>query len=424
MRKIIIISITVLALLIVTTIVITDLLQNKKTVINPKITPIPTVKYEKISIPPSSKKPAPKEKQINYETILQKIYILSPTEIENLDKLKQKIPYENEDFSVEYSPFLNQIIIYKKTAVADEKISQWLKENNIPEKFKENNLIVITDKPAAEYQDTVEKNVIKNNDKFKVPTPQPTPSQSPTITLSTTPTQPATGADKNLSLITELLKILLNFGYDLNLSTSSSPTSNYPTVYPQLSPSTSIPPSYPQAPLTLTELFNEVGQKVGVPAKILEAVMSIECNSTFNLSAEEVALYSQPGNRLPFCTTNFCSATGPMQMSIGVDERGDTSCVRCGAGYCPNAWASYGGAVNTFGGYQHSPNPFNIRDNVYAAASKLKNDSRASSVTDWTQDEVFRAGERYHGSCSDKYRYVHLGNRTYCEYLWDYYKNK
>lgn len=171
----------------------------------------------------------------------------------------------------------------------------------------------------------------------------------------------------------------------------------------------------------MRELFTEIESKVGVPSKVIEAVFIIESPGQYKaFSGEDIARYAQPGQRLPNCRPNECSAAGPMQMTTGADGSGDTTCPKCGAGFCPNAWSTYRSAVNTFGGLSHQPEACNLRDNIYAAASKLKNDSGATGLQ-WTQDQIYRAATRYYGSCGEKYRYVRLGNRTYCEFLWMFY---
>lgn len=208
---------------------------------------------------------------------------------------------------------------------------------------------------------------------------------------------------------------------------------------------------------TLRELFEEVGDRVKVPPRILEAVMMIERTSTFNYSPEQIREYATPGAVIPACGPNVCSATGPMQITAGIDNQGSSTCSNCcwgnftpaddlyfwckekdalgerklkslgGGRYtccktsCPNKWPKHKKSVNEHGGYAHTPKVCNLRDNVYAAADKLKKDSGAKSGKDWTQSQVYEAGYRYHGDCAKKFE--RLGNRTYCEYVWWYYNN-
>jgi hypothetical protein len=212
-----------------------------------------------------------------------------------------------------------------------------------------------------------------------------------------------------LTTVVEFLRVV----FSSDNSTSSNSTSNNPTRPSQSSSSPTRTPST-RAFSSIRELLNEVGSQVGVPPAVLEGVMLMEDASTFNLDAQQVREYSLPGNVIPGCRPNQCSATGPMQMTIGRDSNGSTSCSGCcwmGSciNQCPNAWATYG-----------EGNPCNLKDNVYAAARKLKNDSGAQSSTNWTQEEVYRAARRYYGDCTE--RFPGRNNMTYCEFVWWYYQ--
>lgn len=168
---------------------------------------------------------------------------------------------------------------------------------------------------------------------------------------------------------------------------------------------------------SLREIFNEVGAQTGVPPVIIEAVLQVEMPSVFRYTPEQIRQYSLPGNTIPNCRPNVCSATGPMQMTIGRDADNNPLCPKCcwkgscldTKGGCPNAWAAYG-----------QGNPCNLKDSIAAAARKLKKDSRSTSATNWSQEETYRASYRYYGNCTVKY--PRLGDRTYCEYVWWYYQ--
>jgi hypothetical protein len=170
------------------------------------------------------------------------------------------------------------------------------------------------------------------------------------------------------------------------------------------------------------DIFLEIEQNLQVPMRVMEGVFMMESPARYkSFTQEQIEEYSKPGGVVPNCTANECSAIGAMQMTTGLDENGDSTCPGCGSlGYCPNMWVSYASSVNTYGGYSHGSKPCNLRDNIYASAAKLKKDSGSKSAQ-WSQEEVYRAGERYYGSCAQKYG--HLGNRTYCEYLWWYYSS-
>lgn len=226
---------------------------------------------------------------------------------------------------------------------------------------------------------------------------------------------------------------------------------------PDQEPETTLPNGDLTTPSSLREFFEEVGDRVKVPPRILEAVMMIETPSTFNLSSEQIKQYSTPASEIPGCGPNVCAAAGPMQITTGVDNQGSPTCSNCcwggyqlgDAGYnwckakeaqglrklkrkpdgryqccqtsCPNKWAVHKNSVNEHGGFSHTPKVCNLRDNVYAAADKLKKDSGAASPTDWTKKQVYDASYKYYGDCTQKYD--RLGSRTYCEYVWWYYNN-
>ncbi len=167
--------------------------------------------------------------------------------------------------------------------------------------------------------------------------------------------------------------------------------------------------------------YDYVGQKVSVPTCVIEAISYMEYTPVLKYTPEQVNQYIQPGQKIPNCPWNSCSAAGHMQMTIGTDERGSTSCNRCCwngkcLNSCPNAWGSYGNAVNQYDGASHQSNVCNLRDSTFAAAKKLKQDSGTQAGNrNWDQNAIFQAGKRYFGECKTPFQ--HLGNRTYCEFI-------
>ena len=337
---------------------------------------------------------------------------------EKIDELKNKAPLISDDFEIDYFYTADTFIVYEKTPQAKEEFLNFLKENHL-EELKDTKIFIFTQDSKEKFQNKIEDILIKSKESYFFNSISPTPLSSPSSLNSPLPTSNL--GENSLSILVDLLKIMFA------PSSVNLPTNISPTILPiNISP-TEVAVTQPVAkpnliPNSLSEIFEEVSIKVGVPKKILEAVLRIETLSTFNLSPSEIQKYSTPGNFLPHCRPNICSATGPMQMTIGVDHNGNSSCPSCGIGFCPNAWAVYRNAINILGNYSHSPNPCNIRDNIYAAAWKLKKDSGAEDPLIWTKDQVFRAATRYYGSCSNKYRFSRFGGRTYCEYVWDYYQ--
>jgi hypothetical protein len=354
------------------------------------------------------------------------IKILSSQTITKVQQLKSQLPIDTEDFTIDYSYLLETFIVVKKTPQAEEKLRDFFNNNQISYgELLNKNLLIFTEKPLNEFKGQLENNYQKIQEEKNnlllptLPSKEVSLTPFPSSSSSSSSSSSFSSSSESFNPLIEFLNIFLNFGNQPSNFSSSTPILS--EISPTLTQKETLTPSS-NSPSNLSDIFNEVGQKVGVPPKILEAVMQIEMPSTFNLSSEQITDYSTPTHYWPSCGPNLCSAAGPMQMTIGVDDNGNTLCPACGAGFCPNAWASYGDAVNSFGGYSHQANPCNIRDNVYGSAAKLKNDSKAADSLNWTQAEVYRAATRYYGSCGDNYRYQRLGNRTYCEYVWDYYQ--
>ncbi|PIS15580.1 hypothetical protein COT62_02890 [Candidatus Roizmanbacteria bacterium CG09_land_8_20_14_0_10_41_9] len=430
MKKALIIGLTIfLIILILLSLLLSIFRKDSSQETSLKITPIPT-SSRKLTESLSGNKtistvsPTNTASKTAGSELTSKVTTLSKTDFLLLEALKKSLPYSSSDFDVEYSPLLNMFIVTKKTSQTTEKFNEWAKNHGIQQLSENNNLFIFTNKEINEYKSEIENTYesIKNSQTNGLDS-----TDTKTGSSSVTPfveNGKAGEPDDSYKAASDLLKTILLMQYvkttptpvipEISIPYESPSITNYPTNISPVSNATS----------SLSELFNEIGQKVGVPPKILEGIMMVEYPSTFDLSSEEIALYSTPGNTIPGCGPNQCSAAGPMQVTIGIDSNGSSSCSGCCGketclSSCPNAWLSYGGAVNTYGGYSHTPNPCNLRDNIYVAAAKLKSDSGATSATSWTQDEVYKAGKRYYGSCTATP--PNLGGLTYCEYLWQYY---
>ncbi len=218
---------------------------------------------------------------------------------------------------------------------------------------------------------------------------------------------------------------------------TTAPSSGSNTISPTTQPQVTGNPSSPiisgvpsQTPegqpidqtfTALQTFYDYVGGQVGVPQCVIEAISYMELTSVFNYTPEQVNQYIQPGQVIPNCPWNSCSAAGHMQMTMGTDDRGSSSCNRCCwqgncLNSCPNAWASYGNAVNEYDGASHQAHVCNLRDSTFAAAKKLKRDSGTpAGDRNWDQNAMYEAGRRYFGECRTPF--AHLGNRTYCEFI-------
>lgn len=432
MKKFYIAIFIILIIFLFLIILLINLLSPKKSIVeNINIAPSPSSEYDygtRINRLPTLKPgintitvtPAKPQSEPELQDLLKKVNILSNEDLKKLEILKNILPYENADFAITYSPILNKFLITKKTDQALDKFQAWSKENDLGSLIDNNDLFLIINQPAEDYTNKVGNTYQDNQDRILSEEQKKADQETPGFMLT-----PYIEPPKNISSDTgdNLLNELFTTTADFLSIVFDSEYYKKIAVKSEKSIEPTSPPSSSDTSTSLAAILNEASQKVDVPERILEAVLKIESPSTLSLSPDEIRSYSTPGAVIPGCGPNYCSAAGPMQMTIGIDNKGNTSCPACGAGFCPNAWATYGTSVNTYGQYAHSSNPCNLKDNIYAAALKLKKDSGAADANNWTQDQVYRAARSYYGSCDDKYRYSRLGNRTYCEYVWWYYKS-
>jgi len=440
MNKLIIISATVLTVLIIIILIISRW-NNPKNNLKVSTTDI---RSENQSTFPVNK--------INNPTVStlindkkQSVYPTPP--IFDILKITQQLPYLSDNLSIVYSPVLEQIIATYQTEKAEEEFNQWINNQNLSKNMQDlinQRVIVKKNKDETLYQKDAEMVFARNRELSLI--------LAPTITIPTS-TSAINNSQTNQTSqsLSDIINLLFDFETPSIISSgtiqptidfafptetiSQSPNTPSPTITPTLYtpiPTLGTPKENATrivddnirlvVPVTaMKNLFNEIGTKVGVPPKIIEGIMQIESQGSLSYSDDKVINYSTPGVLIPGCGPNDCSATGPMQMTIGHTNY-SSNCPKCcwnGPCSCPNAWAGFGRAVNTYGGYTHATNPCNLRDSLYAASLKLKNNSGAKSSTSWTKEEVDRAGLRYHGSCAVPF--PRLGNRTYCEFLWWYY---
>ncbi|KKR71701.1 hypothetical protein A3A55_00540 [Candidatus Roizmanbacteria bacterium RIFCSPLOWO2_01_FULL_40_14] len=205
------------------------------------------------------------------------------------------------------------------------------------------------------------------------------------------------------------------------------------TSTPGLTPGPTGGVTNPNVTGSLRELIMQVASVFGVPWQVLEATLHIEGEHVFGLSSDEIIQYQEPNAQVPTnCNPNVCSAAGPMQFTTGYDNLGTPRCTACGLATCPNAWSSYQNAVTEKVNDGRMPNVCNLKDSLYAAAKKLKNDSgTGTSETTWNKTAVTKAAQAYYGSCTPcnvaksgtgaYYACQRLG-KTYCDYVWDYYQ--
>ncbi|MBI4129908.1 CHAP domain-containing protein [Candidatus Roizmanbacteria bacterium] len=214
-----------------------------------------------------------------------------------------------------------------------------------------------------------------------------------------------------------------------------------------------IPPGSIQgSPGSIRLLAKQTGDWAGVPWQVMEALMIIEGSSygkgqdvnniktgLFKLTSQEVTYYQQPGMKVPNeivnCSPpNSCSAAGPVQFTIGVDNRGTNTCSGCGLTECPTTWYGYKDTVLEVVKDGRTPEVCNLKDSVYAAARMMKkNSGTAPGLAEWKKPNVVRSATSYYGSCEPCatarpksgawYACQRLGE-PYCEFVWNFYREQ
>ncbi|MBI4137198.1 CHAP domain-containing protein [Candidatus Roizmanbacteria bacterium] len=206
-----------------------------------------------------------------------------------------------------------------------------------------------------------------------------------------------------------------------------------PTLIPGTTPDPNGGTGDPLITGSLRTLIVQASGAFDVPWQVLEAILRIEGDHTFNLSPEEVVQYQQPGAQVPTnCGPNACSAAGPMQFTTGIDSNGSQSCSACGLTQCPKTWFSYDDSVLQIEDDGRTPNVCNLKDAIYAGSHMLKDRSgSADGDTEWSRVEVNKAAQAYYGSCTPcnvakpgtgAYFACQRLGKTYCDYVWDYYQ--
>ncbi len=397
--RLIIAGIVILVLLVFFTLLLGNVFK-KKEVTTTSLTPIPTQSFEAGgggNIPVST----PTQDQLK---------ILSPDQSDALLSFKNKLPYSSPDFDIGYSPTLGVFFVQKKTPQADDKLQQYLKDNNMLDIFGEfPNLFTTTDQPVDQAIQQAEQGVSNTRDQNF----QEQQSLTPTPTEEGNPDLPT----KSFSDFQNFMQTM--FSYDtsgLNQAIDESNRVPTETPIPGGGGGGNIPPSdLPGSCMSksLADIFTEAGTKVGMTPKLVEGTMAHECSSPFGWSGQKIKAYSQPGKGIP--------STGPDSYCYRSHARADPHCVaqlgsvdKClGHGpmqFLPGTFQDYSGAVKRLDG---NSNPYieNIRDSIFAGTLKIKSDGRPKDPLNWTKEEVYKAAGAYSGNCSS----------GYCVFLWNYY---
>ena len=165
---------------------------------------------------------------------------------------------------------------------------------------------------------------------------------------------------------------------------------------------------------TLKDLFINAGTSYGVPAPIIASISLIEFSATWQLSDDKVQEYSQPGAKYP----ESCNEKKEEIKDPDTGEITETKIWNGPMQLLTTEWEKYKNAVTDSTGESRTPEICNIKDSIYAAAKKIKNDSGIDPSLDgcfiWEQAEVIKAAEAYFGQCEED-------GVNYCDQVWQYY---
>lgn len=166
--------------------------------------------------------------------------------------------------------------------------------------------------------------------------------------------------------------------------------------------------NFPRGSTALRNLLDEVGNAVKTPASVLAGMLNFEGyvpgnpdpnkRHIFNYTDTEINEISTPGVAMPYCAESYAGARGPCQ-------------------FMPSQWETYKNTVNSYFSPSHTPEICNLRDCLYAAGAKMREDAgrlgnacgydnAATPPTgscNWTGPNAAKSAYHYYGACSDNY---------------------
>ena len=306
---------------------------------------------------------------------------------------RKKLPIITPDIEIGYLALLNKYYIFKKTPQADAALSSFLQDNGLVDvQINFPDLFVITAQPVDAAMKQAEDDFLRKTRRGPYAQLQPD----------------VKGASDDNSSSDDIMKNLIEVGKAIVNSpnlTEGEPDNATPSAETN-SQGQNTPTGNTSS---IDAIFNEVANKVGVPAALPKAVMQKECNAIFSLSSEEITQFSLPGQGI----SPTHNAVGPCYDNNYVPGH----CCWGPMQFYDTTWTENATAVNEFGGYSHTPNVENIRDSVYGAAKKLKHDGGGGDVNNWTKDQFFLAFRSYYGACGDSI------DPHYCDDAWQNYQN-
>lgn len=326
------------------------------------------------------------------EPVLKQQKVMTSQERATIVTVKTELPVVTDDYEIGYSDYTNTFYIYLKTANAQQLVDTYFSSKNLSG-FRTNypKLFQTVTVPVVPEMRRIENDLFKSRLQAKGLSVKGVATvnaqEQPAVSTNDDPNIPN---QKDAITVPDFFRNLLKgIPDDSEIDTKGkagggSGTGGSGGGLGGNFPGGTLPPNS-----DLAKIFNEVATKVGTPAKLLQAVMRQECGRLLDpgyTTDAQIAAWATPGQGLPvdhYCFDNGIGAMGPMQF------------------YEPaGSFITYGGAVNEYGGYTHTPYIENVRDSVYAAGLKLRAESDgAVPGTVWNESQVRHAIICYNAGC-------------------------
>lgn len=367
-------------------------LNQKKQEAQRALTPTPIVDARgRVLSPTPNPYQAPSKKRIEQnkaeEPELKQQQVLTPQERQIIFAVAKEMPVTTEDYEIGYSDYLNKFYVYRKTTAAQAAVAEYFNSKNLTTIL--NDFPILIQYVSEPVQDAIRK--AEDELRERRLSAKLMNVQGVATVNAQAQTPPADTSDPRLPDQNDT-KPFTHFFIDLLRGVPDESDTDTTTIQPGGggagggggTGAGNIP-----ATGDLAKIINEAANKIGTPAKIIQAIMRHECGRLLDpgfTSDAQIAQWSTPGQGLPpdhYCFENDGGDQGPMQFNKFA-----------------GSFTSYGSAVNEYGGYTHEPYVENIRDAVYAAALKLRAESdEAPPFGTWTEAQVKHAVICYNAGC-------------------------
>ncbi len=151
----------------------------------------------------------------NKETQFRQAIQRSSSNQEGLSQLRSKVPVSTSDFDLSYSQELNSFVATLKTPQGNDKLKEFLRDNGAIDQYQNGSeAFIVTTRQQSEAVEDVKNALVEDLDHEQE-------SVRPNDDQSTNQDQPSVETQKDVQLLSDLLKTLLTF--DLGTTTGGTP---------------------------------------------------------------------------------------------------------------------------------------------------------------------------------------------------------